>query len=185
MYICTCMCICITLYTTIHCWCTCTHCTFSTCIYVCVYASHSLPYIVDVHVHTVPFVHVYNVYVCVYVSHCTLPYIVDVHIHTVPLVHVYMYVYLVYLSIVQQLFWQWSITVKTTVELCSVEIKLLNNYCTVWWLSMAHKAIPMIAFPRVRCMFIYMYIYIYMFVSIMWVCIVYIVKEVTLFRGAR
>ena len=24
------------------------------------------------------------------------------------------------------------ITVKTTVELCSVEMKLLSNYCTVW-----------------------------------------------------
>ena len=30
---------------------------------------------------------------------------------------------------------------------------------------MARRAIPMIAFPRVRCMFIYIYIYIYMFVA--------------------
>ena len=41
----------------------------------------------------------------------------------------------------------------------------------------------MIAFPRVRCMFIY--IYIYMLVSPTRVCVVYVVKEVTSFPGAR
>ena len=46
---------------------------------------------------------------------------------------------------------------------------------------MARRAIPMIAFPRVRCMFIY--IYIYMFVSPTRVCVVYVVKEVTSFPG--
>ena len=46
---------------------------------------------------------------------------------------------------------------------------------------MARRAIPMIAFPRVRSMFIY----IFMFVSLTQVCIVYVVKEVTSFRGAR
>ena len=48
---------------------------------------------------------------------------------------------------------------------------------------MARRAIPMIAFPRVRCMFIY--IYIYMFVSPTRVWVVYVVKEVTSFPGAR
>ena len=44
---------------------------------------------------------------------------------------------------------------------------------------MARRAIPMImiAFPRVRCMFIYM------FVSPTRVCVVYVVKEVTSFPG--
>ena len=42
---------------------------------------------------------------------------------------------------------------------------------------MAHRAIPMIAFPRVRCMFIYI------LVSLTRVCVVYVVKEVTSFRG--
>ena len=46
---------------------------------------------------------------------------------------------------------------------------------------MARRAIPMIAFPRVRCMFIY----IYMFVSPTRVWVVYVVKEVTSFPGAR
>ena len=46
---------------------------------------------------------------------------------------------------------------------------------------MARRAIPMIAFPRIRCMFIY--IYIYMFVSPTRVCVVYVVKEVTSFPG--
>ena len=50
-------------------------------------------------------------------------------------------------------------------------------------LFMARRAIPMNAFPRVRCMFIY--IYIYMFVSPTRVWVVYVVKEVTSFPGAR
>ena len=50
---------------------------------------------------------------------------------------------------------------------------------------MARRAIPMIAFPRVRCMFIYNIIYIYMFVSPTRVWVVYVVKEVTSFPGAR
>ena len=48
---------------------------------------------------------------------------------------------------------------------------------------MARRAIPMIAFPRVRT--IYIYIYIYMFVSLTRVCVVYVLKEITSFRGAR
>ena len=47
---------------------------------------------------------------------------------------------------------------------------------------MARRAIPMIAFPRVRCMFIYIYNYI-MFVSPTRVWVVYVVKEVTSFPG--
>ena len=47
---------------------------------------------------------------------------------------------------------------------------------------MARRAIPMIAFPRVRCMFIYM---LYILVSLMRVCVVYVVKEVASFQGAR
>ena len=45
----------------------------------------------------------------------------------------------------------------------------------------------MIAFPRVRCMFIYIYIIyiIIMFVSSTRVCVVYVVKEVTSIPGAR
>ena len=43
---------------------------------------------------------------------------------------------------------------------------------------MACRAISMIAFPRVRCMF-----NIYMFVSPTQVCVVYVVKEVTSSRG--
>ena len=50
---------------------------------------------------------------------------------------------------------------------------------------MARRAIPIIAFPWVRCMFIYIYIYIYI---CLWpltrLCIVYVVKEVTSFQGA-
>ena len=46
---------------------------------------------------------------------------------------------------------------------------------------MARRAIPMIAFPRVRCMFIIIYI----LVSLTRVCVVYVVKEVTSFGGAR
>ena len=51
---------------------------------------------------------------------------------------------------------------------------------------MARRAITMIAFPRVRTIYIYNYIYnIYMFVSLTRVCIVYVVKEVTSFpRGS-
>ena len=48
---------------------------------------------------------------------------------------------------------------------------------------MARRAIPMIAFPRVRCMFIYIYIYI--LVSLARLCVVYVVKEVASFPGAR
>ena len=44
---------------------------------------------------------------------------------------------------------------------------------------MARRAIPMIAFPRVRT------IYIYILVSLMRVCVVYVVKEVASFPGAR
>ena len=47
---------------------------------------------------------------------------------------------------------------------------------------MARRAIPMIAFPRVRCMFI---LYIYICLSPTRVCVVYVVKEVTSFSGAR
>ena len=49
---------------------------------------------------------------------------------------------------------------------------------------MARRAIPMIAFPRVRCMFIYNYI-IYILVSLARLCVVYVVKEVASFPGAR
>ena len=42
---------------------------------------------------------------------------------------------------------------------------------------MACRAISMIAFPRVRCMFIYV------FVSPTQVCVVYVVKKVTSSRG--
>ena len=50
-------------------------------------------------------------------------------------------------------------------------------------LVMARRAIPMIAFPRVRT--IYIIIYIYILVSPTQVCVVYVVKEVTSFPGAR
>ena len=48
---------------------------------------------------------------------------------------------------------------------------------------MAHRAIPIIAFHGVES--IYIYIYIYMFVSLARLCIVYVVKEVASFLGAR
>ena len=44
---------------------------------------------------------------------------------------------------------------------------------------MARRAIPIIAFPRVRCMFIYIYIY----SCVTYASIVYVVKEVTSSRG--
>ena len=47
---------------------------------------------------------------------------------------------------------------------------------------MARRAIPMIAFPRVRCMFIYIY---NILVSLARLCVVYVVKEVASFPGAR
>ena len=81
----------------------------------------------------------------------------------------------------------------------TLELVQKHNYieifrCLVFeCIFMARRAIPMIAFPRVRCMFIYIYtciyiyiiyIYIYMFVSLTRVCVVYVVKEVTSFPGA-
>ena len=50
---------------------------------------------------------------------------------------------------------------------------------------MARRAIPMIAFPRVRTIYIYYnYIYIILFNRpLTRVCVVYVVKEVTSFRG--
>ena len=50
-----------------------------------------------------------------------------------------------------------------------------------WYVFMARRAIPMIAFPWVRTI----YIIIYMFESLARVCVVYVVKEVTSFPGAR
>ena len=47
---------------------------------------------------------------------------------------------------------------------------------------MARRAIPMIAFPGFD---VCLYIYIYILVSLTRVCVVYIVKEVASFRGAR
>ena len=55
-------------------------------------------------------------------------------------------------------------------------------------LVMAYRAIPMIAFPRVRTIYVYIYIYnlyIYILVSPTRVCVVYVVKKVTSFPGAR
>ena len=46
---------------------------------------------------------------------------------------------------------------------------------------MAREAIPIIAYPWVRT--IYIYNYVCMFVSFAQVCIVYVVKEVTSFMG--
>ena len=46
---------------------------------------------------------------------------------------------------------------------------------------MARRAIPMIAFHGVYCI----YIYICMFVSLTRLCVVYVVKEVTSFPGAE
>ena len=49
---------------------------------------------------------------------------------------------------------------------------------------MARRAIPMIAFPRVRTIYIYIILYIiYILVSPTRVCVVYVVKEVTSSRG--
>ena len=47
---------------------------------------------------------------------------------------------------------------------------------------MARRAIPMIALPRVRTIYIYI-IKLIMFVSLARVCIIYVVKEVTSSRG--
>ena len=46
---------------------------------------------------------------------------------------------------------------------------------------MARRAIPIIAFHGVESI----YIYIYILVSLARVCVVYVVKEVASFRGAR
>ena len=48
-------------------------------------------------------------------------------------------------------------------------------------LVMARRAIPIIAFHGVESI----YIYIYMFVSLARLCVVYVVKEVASFPGAR
>ena len=51
---------------------------------------------------------------------------------------------------------------------------------------MARRAIPMIAFPRVQCMFIYNFIIYKLYIfnrPLTRVCVVYVVKEVTSFRG--
>ena len=52
---------------------------------------------------------------------------------------------------------------------------------------MARRAIPMIAFPRVRCRpydcFPTGSMYVYMFVSLTRVCVVYLVEKVTSFPG--
>ena len=53
---------------------------------------------------------------------------------------------------------------------------------------MARRAIPMIAFPRVRTIYIYIYIILYIFIfnrPLTRVCVVYVVKEVTSSGGAR
>ena len=42
-------------------------------------------------------------------------------------------------------------------------IEKMNRYDCFF---MARRAIPMIAFPRVRCMFIYIYIYIYIYICL-------------------
>ena len=48
---------------------------------------------------------------------------------------------------------------------------------------MAHRAIPMIAFPRVQTVYI---IFIFIFLCpLARVCVVYVVKEVASFPGAR
>ena len=49
------------------------------------------------------------------------------------------------------------------INVSSITAKMVNIYEE--FLIMAHRAIPMIAFPRVRCMFIYIYIYIYICVT--------------------
>ena len=50
-------------------------------------------------------------------------------------------------------------------------------------LIMAHRAIPIIAFPRVRCMFIYIFIFLCHLRE--YALYTYIVKEVASFLGAR
>ena len=47
---------------------------------------------------------------------------------------------------------------------------------------MAHRAIPMIAFPQIRAIYIYIIIYIFL-CPLVQVCIVYVVKEVASYRG--
>ena len=49
---------------------------------------------------------------------------------------------------------------------------------------MARRAIPMIAFPRVRTIYIYIF-FLNFLVSLTRVCVVYVVKEVASFPGAR
>ena len=41
-----------------------------------------------------------------------------------------------------------------------------TNYEYLQCFVMARRAIPMIAFPRVRCMFIYMYIHVYIYLYV-------------------
>ena len=48
---------------------------------------------------------------------------------------------------------------------------------------MTRRAIPIFAFHGVES--IYIYIYIYMFVSLVRLCVVYVVKEVASFPGAQ
>ena len=48
---------------------------------------------------------------------------------------------------------------------------------------MANRAIPMIAFPWVQCMF--MYIYLFVAHTQLHVCIVYVVKEVESFQETQ
>ena len=70
----------------------------------------------------------------------------------------------------------------------------LKSDCLITTLTiifMAHSAIPIIAFHGVEYIYIYIYIYIHvyiyiiMFVSLTRVCVVYVVKEVASFWGAR
>ena len=70
------------------------------------------------------------------------------------------------------------------VTLITCYIKKIILLCTspFYMFFMARRAIPMIAFPRVRCMFIYIYIFL---CPLTRVCVVYVVKEVTSFQGAR
>ena len=60
---------------------------------------------------------------------------------------------------------------------------VLTTKLVILTIFMARRAIPMIVFPRVRCMFIYIYIYI--LVSLARLCVVYVVKEVASFPGPR
>ena len=48
--------------------------------------------------------------------------------------------------------------------LTSLHLSLLLKMFFI--IIMARRAIPMITFPRVRCMFIYIYIYIYIYVCV-------------------